>query len=146
MADGVDHAAQLRGVLALHGLADPAQAERAQGVALAAVGAVGRLDLLDDQGHASTVSSASAGASASPAASGAGTPLPPSPSTRSTERPRRAATSSGRRRPCRPAIVALTRLIGFCVPSDLERMSWIPASSSNARTPTPASNTGPGRA
>ena len=33
------------------------------------------------------------------------------------------ATSSGVRSDSRPAIVALTRLIGFCEPSDFERMS-----------------------
>src|ERR687891_1133551 len=138
MADGVNHAPQLRRVLALDGLADPAQAERAQRVALLAVGAVGRLDLLDDEAHASTGSSADT-VSVAPFS-------PPRPSTRSTDRPRSVATSSGRRRPCRPAIVAFTRLIGFWVPSDLERMSWIPASSSTARTPPPAITPVPGEA
>ena len=68
------------------------------------------------------------------------------PSTASTERPRSAAISSGLRRSIRPWIVALTRLIGFCEPSDLERMSWIPASSSTARTPPPAITPVPGDA
>ena len=40
----------------------------------------------------------------------------------------------------------MTRLIGFCEPSDLERMSWIPASSSTARTPPPAITPVPGEA
>src|ERR687885_73734 len=136
MPDLVDHPAQLRGVLPLDGLADAAQAERAQRVALLAVGPVGRLDLLDDQAHASTGSSTVVVAPFSP----------PRPSTRSTDRPRSVATSSGRRRPCSPAIVAFTRLIGFCVPSDLERMSWIPASSRTARTPPPAMTPVPGEA
>src|SRR5687767_9375462 len=124
----MDHAAQLRGVLTLHGLVDAAQAERAQGVALAAVGAVGRLHLLDHERHASTGSSTGA-ASAAPGVS---------PSTELTERPRSVAISSGLRSSCRPAIVALTRLIGFWEPRDFERMSWIPASSRTARTPPPA--------
>src|SRR5690242_16597620 len=52
VTDAVDHPAQLRGVRPLDGLADPAQAQRAQGVALRGVGAVGRLDLGDDEaGH-----------------------------------------------------------------------------------------------
>src|SRR6185369_4683398 len=144
MTDLVDHAAQLRGVLTLDGLADAAQAERAQGVALLAVGAVRRLDLRDDEAHAG----ASAGSSAASASAATVSPpfWPPRPSTRSTDRPRSVATSSGRRRPCRPAIVAFTRLIGFWVPSDLERMSWIPASSSTARTPPPAMTPVPGEA
>ena len=69
-----------------------------------------------------------------------------SPSTASTDSPRSAAISSGLRRSCRPAIVALTRLIGFWDPSDLDRMSWIPASSSTARTPPPAITPVPGDA
>src|SRR3954466_7976229 len=141
MPDLVDHPAQLRRVVALDGLADAAQAERAQRVALLAVGAVGRLDLPDDQAHAWTSSSSS------PSRTVTGAPFPPPrPSTRSTDRPRSVATSSGRRRPCRPAIVAFTRLIGFWVPRDLERMSWIPASSSTARTPPPAMTPVPGEA
>ncbi len=68
------------------------------------------------------------------------------PSTESTDRSRSTATSSGVRRSCRPAIVALTRLIGFCEPSDLDRMSWMPASSSTARTPPPAMTPVPGEA
>src|SRR3954451_9135797 len=110
MPDLVNHPAQLGRVVALDRLADAAQAQRPQRVALLAVGAVGRLDLGDDQAHAGTSSSAAAFS-------------PPSPSTRSTDRPRRVATSSGRRRPWSPAIVAFTRLIGFWVPSDLDRMS-----------------------
>ncbi len=42
--------------------------------------------------------------------------------------------------------MALTRLIGFWEPSDFERMSWIPASSSTARTPPPAITPVPGEA
>src|SRR3954465_10467138 len=136
MPDLVDHPTQLRGVVTLDGLADPAQAERAQRVALLAVGAVGRLDLRDHETHAGASSEMVSVAPFSP----------PRPSTRSTDRPRSVATSSGRRRPCRPAIVAFTRLIGFWVPSDLERMWWIPASSRPARPPPPGMTPVPGEA
>src|ERR1044072_8175173 len=102
MPDLVDHPAQLRVVLALDGLADPTQAERAQRVALLAVGAVGRLDLLDDQAHAVTSSAGGAAPDSSAAIVSVGPFSPPRPSTRSTDRPRSVATSSGRRRPCRP--------------------------------------------
>src|SRR5690348_940260 len=142
MADRVHHAAQLRGVLALDRLADATQAERAQRVALAPVGAVRRLHLGDDQAHAS----ASTGVSSTSVAAPSPLPPPPRPSTRSTLRPRSAATSSGRRSSWSPVIVALTRLIGFWEPSDFERMSWIPASSSTARTPPPAITPVPGAA
>src|SRR4051794_22566362 len=115
MADGVDHAAQRLGVRPLHRLADAAQAERAQRVALAPVGPVRGLDLGDQERAHATTSSAASGAS-----SGSGTTggLPPKPSTLSTDRPRSCAISSGLRRSWRPAIVALTRLIGFWEPSD----------------------------
>ena len=52
----------------------------------------------------------------------------------------------GRRRPVRPSIVALTRLIGFWVPIDFESTSRTPASSSTARTPPPAITPVPGLA
>src|SRR3954453_296973 len=153
MPDRVDHPAQLRGVRPLDGVADAAQPERAQRVALAPVRPVGGLDLRDAHGaHAPTGSSVSAAAPSSAEASSAvsvsvaASGAPPRPRTVSTESPRKAATSSGRRRSCSPAIVALTRLIGFCEPSDLERMSWIPASSSTARTPPPAITPVPGEA
>src|SRR5262245_1699942 len=127
MAHGMHHAAQRLGVRLLHRLADPAQPDRAQRVLLAPVRPVRGLDLGDDErAHASTVSSEASASGSSAAASSpllAASGLGPSPSTLSTDRPRSAATSSGLRRSCRPAIVALTRLIGFCEPSDLLRMS-----------------------
>src|SRR3954454_3717914 len=106
MAHGMDHAAQRLGVLLLDRLADAAQADRPQRVALPAVGAVGRFDLGDDErAHAVVASSAgasagsSAGASASsPLVASTTGPLPPRPRTLSTDRPRRAAISSGLRR------------------------------------------------
>src|SRR4051812_46687866 len=163
VADPVDHAPDLLVVLDLDRLADLAQAERAQRLALRVVGAVLRLDLRHLHGAASSApagASPSASSAPSPAATAAGSagssPFPVAggassssacrPRTALTLSPRSSATSSGRRRPCRPAIVALTRLIGFCVPSDLERMSWIPASSSTARTPPPAMTPVPGEA
>src|SRR3954470_1847353 len=119
MPDRVDHPAQLRGVLPLDGVADAAQPERAQRVALAPVRPVGGLDLRDAQrAHAPTASSASAPAPSAPFAapsadrtSVGSSGVPPRPRTLSTDSPRRAAISSGRRRSCSPAIVALTRLI-----------------------------------
>ena len=60
------------------------------------------------------------------------------PSTSATVLSRSAATSSGRRSALSPATVAATRFTGLLVPSDLLRMSRIPASSSTARTPPPA--------
>ena len=45
-----------------------------------------------------------------------------------------------------PAIVAFTRLIGFWLPSDFDSTSWMPASSSTARTPPPAITPVPGEA
>src|SRR3954452_21984112 len=54
--EGLDNIVQAqRGALVCIG--ESAQPERAQRVALLAVGAVGRLDLLDEQAHASTGSS-----------------------------------------------------------------------------------------
>src|SRR3954452_16486594 len=153
MTHGMDHAAQRLGIRLLDRLADTAQPDRAQRVPLAAVRAVGRLDLGDhERAHgvatSSVLSTASASVSVSTAATSplATTGLPPRPNTLSTDKPRSAAISSGLRRSCRPAIVALTRLIGFCEPSDFERMSWIPASSSTACTPPPAITPVPGEA
>src|SRR5690349_3923477 len=128
MPDAVQHAPHLRRVLDLDLVADPPQPDRAQRVALRPVGAVGRLHLPDLHDVAPSPSPsasdgvAAAGASASAPAvplplpalvSATGVSAPPSsPSTALTERPRSSATSSGLRSPCRPVIVALTRLIG----------------------------------
>src|SRR4051794_23725659 len=180
VADAVDHASRLRRVLDLDRLADPAQAQRAQRLALGVVCAVLGLGLRDlhqelssdgapspsgTSAMASEVVSGGAGdGSSGPVASAAASTAssrgssasalivsdacsrPDRPSTSSIDRPRSSATSSGRRRLCRPATVALTRLIGFWEPSDLLRMSWIPASSSTARTPPPAITPVPGEA
>src|SRR3954454_5434535 len=148
MAHGMDHAAQRLGVGLLDRLAEAAQDDRPQRVALTAVRAVGRLDLGDDErSHADLPSTevSAPGAAVSPVTEGASSPLveatggsttgglPPRPRTLSTDRPRRGAISSGLRRSWRPAIVALTRLIGFCEPRDFDRMSWMAASPRNAR-------------
>src|SRR3954464_11541126 len=101
MADGVDHAAQRLGVRPLHRLADAAQAERAQRVALAPVGPVRGLDLGDQQRAHATVSSVVTAGSASTSAAGVSPlgattgGLPPRPRTLSTEMPRSCAISSG---------------------------------------------------
>src|SRR5215218_551217 len=63
---------------------------------------------------------------------------PSSPSTSATVRPRSSATCLGSRRVWSASTVALTRLMGFWLPSDFDSTSWIPASSSTARTPPPA--------
>src|SRR3954470_17012031 len=74
VADAVDHAPRLLVVLDLDRLADLAQAERAQRLALGVVGAVLRLDLrhLHDSGASSAGSASAAGSSAGASASAAG--------------------------------------------------------------------------
>src|SRR3954468_2263666 len=149
VADAVQHAARLRGVLDVDRVADAAQPQRAQRVELLLVRAVLAFDLrhLHDAG-------ASSAASVVPFDSPVGAPSsvsvaarsPPRPSTWLIDRPRSSATSSGVRRDCRPWTVAFTRLIGFCEPSDLLRMSWMPASSRTARTPPPAMTPWPSEA
>src|SRR4051812_42514255 len=137
MPDAVHGAAHGVGVGALGGLADLAEPECAKGVALLRVGAVGGLELGDLQGghqEASTGTGSSASASGSAAAASASRG-PCEPRTSPTLRPRSAATSSGRRRFSSAVIVAFTRLIGFCEPSDFDSTSRMPASSSTARTP-----------
>src|SRR5205823_14900135 len=171
VAHGVQHATGLLAVLDLDGVADPPQPQRAQRLDLFAVGPVARAPLSDSQGaHPAGASSAVAAAGSSAAAEAAASapgadacstcgalgcspsgprsaaPLPPRPSTSLIDRPRSFATSSGVRSPRRPSTVAFTRLIGFCVPRLLERMSWMPASSSTARTPPPAITPVPGEA
>src|SRR3954451_3584203 len=66
MADPVEHAPDLLVVLDLHGVSDPAQPERAQGLALGVVGAVLGLDLghLHDDSPSSAAGEASAAGSA----------------------------------------------------------------------------------
>ena len=64
----------------------------------------------------------------------------------SAESPRRAATSSGRFRPCSPAIVALATLMWLDEPSDLAKTSLMPASSRMARAAPPAITPVPGAA
>src|SRR5690348_8589445 len=162
----MQHPAHLWRVVDLDRVADPTQADRAQRVELALVGAVARLALGDFQSAHDVGSSACAselvgsGSASAPACRSLDPPLPLElaagaevesadsvrPSTWLTESPRSSATSSGVRSASSPAIVALTRLIGFCEPSDFERMSWIPASSSTARTPPPAITPVPGAA
>src|SRR5262249_30383343 len=147
-----DHPLEDLAVLALDRAPDPAQAKRAQGVALPRVRPVLRLHLGDaDLGHASA-SVAGAGLSTSgrsataavsvegsdPSVEGSVPSVPflaSIPSTSAMVRPRNSATSRGSRSDCSPSTVAFTRLIGFWLPSDLESTSRMPASSSTARTP-----------
>src|SRR5436305_7965096 len=174
MAHLVHHAAHLRRILLGHAVANTAEPQRAKRVNLALVGAIAALALRDDEvahvaasGSSPVPAPASAGArvlgpssasgSLSGAAAGVGSaPFAASgapddgsdvgPRTWLMLNPRSWATSSGVRSASSPAMVAFTRLIGFCEPSDLERMSWIPASSSTARTPPPAMTPVPGDA
>src|SRR3954464_8930503 len=149
VADAVQHAARLRGVLNLDRVADAAQPERAQRVELLLVRPVLAFDLrhLHDAGASSAASVVPFDSPAGPASSvSVAARSPPRPRTWLIDRPRSSATSSGVRRDWSPATVALTRLIGFCEPSDLLRMSWIPASSRTARTPPPAMTPVPGEA
>src|SRR4051812_35503432 len=146
VTDAMHHAARLRGVLDLDRLADAPQPERAQRVELLLVRAVLALDLrhLHDAGSSSAASTVPFAAPSDsvptrpPSSVSVAARPPPRPRTWLIERPRSSATSSGVRRDWRPWTVALTRLIGFCEPRDLLRMSWMPASSSTARTPPPA--------
>src|SRR4051794_25149579 len=124
--DPVGHAAGLLGVLDVDRVADATEPQRAQRVELLLVGAVLALDLGDPR-HQACASTSASWASAPPApSSGASASCDDRPSsvspagasllrprTSAIDRPRICATSSGVRRSCRPASVALTRLIGF---------------------------------
>src|SRR2546423_11303515 len=143
----MDRSAHRRVVGALHGAADLAEPERAQGVALLRVRAVHGAQLRNRELRGLRHQEASAGAGSVAPSSAASWPAPPSspspsrlgmPSTSRTVRPRSSATSFGLRRFSSAVIVAFTRLIGFWLPSDFESTSWMPASSSTARTPPPA--------
>src|SRR5690606_33207745 len=136
-----DHAADLGTVLTHDAPADPAQTERAQGLALVLLAADRGLRLRDLElcHHAPTFPAASAcfssRACASPAArlrsmtAGA---------TRSCGRPPRDATDSGCSRLRSAWAVACTMCIALSEPSDLLSTSWIPAQSRTARTEPPA--------
>src|SRR3954468_22017521 len=135
VANGVDHAAELREVLLHHGVVDPLQAERPERVPVVLLRADLRAGLRDLQtGHVSQLPTP---ARARRRAAGA---------TSSSGSPRRAATSSGRTSPFRAATVAWTMLIGLSEPSDLLSTSWTPAHSSTARTGPPAMTPVPGAA
>src|SRR4051812_26087025 len=142
VTDGVDHAADLGTVLLDDHVTDPLEAERAQGLALVGLAADRRALLLDlELSHQDVTSAAgtAAGCSARALRSAAG-------ATSSTGRPRRAATASGCSSMRSAATVAWTMLIWLDDPSDLLRMSWIPAHSSTARTGPPAMTPVPGAA
>src|SRR5262245_57930398 len=143
VADRVDQPAHGVLVGTLGGPADAAEAEGAQRVALPLARAVCRAHLRDHElpGHQAGDSSAT-GCEAEPPSSPTGS----RPSTCLTVRPRSSATWSGLRSVSSALTVALTRLIGFWLPSDFDSTSWIPASSSTARTPPPAITPVPGEA
>src|SRR5918992_707313 len=141
MTNRMNQALNSRVVLPLGGTADLAQPERLERRALLRVGAVHGLHLSDDErrhqaGVSSAVGSSAAGCSA--AGSSVSGSRPSSPSTSATVRPRSSATCFGSRSVWSASTVAFTRLIGFWLPSDFESTSWMPASSSTARTPPPA--------
>src|SRR5829696_1154228 len=101
VSHAMQHPADLLVVLDLDRLADLAQPERTQGLALRVVRAVLRLDLRHG-GHQAVTSAGSLCSSAasvvSPSSDEAA--LSTRPSTRLTETPRSSATSSGLRRVC----------------------------------------------
>src|SRR6478609_4369584 len=141
VTNGVDHAADLRAVFLDDNITDPLETERAKGLALVGLDADRALLLLDlELSHQEDTScDTPAGTSARALSSAAG-------ATCSTGRPRRAATCSGCSSIFRASTVAWTMLIWFDEPSDLLRMSWMPAHSSTARTGPPAITPVPGAA
>src|SRR6478609_1490024 len=141
VTDGVDHAADLRAVLLDDDIADALETERTQGLALVGLDADRALLLLDLElrHQEDTSADTPAGTSARALSSAAG-------ATSSTGRPRRAATCSGCSSMRSASTVAWTMLIWFDEPSDLLRMSWMPAHSSTARTGPPAITPVPGAA
>src|SRR5450759_83438 len=125
MVDLLEHAGQLRTLFALNRATDASESERTQRPAVPGA-------LSDDaSGLRDAHTSHQTGASVVLAGERGG-------STSAIDLPRMRATSSGRRRLLSAFTVALAMLIGLVVPRLLARMSWIPASSSTARTPPPA--------
>src|SRR5262245_43138404 len=122
----MDQAAHLGGVLTHRRLADLAQAERSQRLAVIPLGPDAALDLshleLRHGRHAPWALARSM----------------PAGATSSAGRPRRAATSAGRCNPFSAATVACTMLIALSLPRDLDSTSCTPAHSSTARTGPPA--------
>src|SRR3954453_8132497 len=126
-----EHATHDVAVLLLGGAADLAKTERAERVALFGVGAVGRLDLRvlplrhqmwpsGSSAAGSAETSATSGGPLSALVSSAAGFFGSTPSPSATVRPRSSSTCFGSRRSISPFIVAFTRLIGFCEPSDFD--------------------------
>src|SRR6476661_6337539 len=141
VTDGVDHAPDLRAVLLDDHVTDALETERTQGLALVGLDADGAALLLDLQlcHQADTSWETPAGISWRARSRAAG-------ATCSTGRPRRAATVSGCSSMRSASTVAWTMLIWLDDPSDLLRMSWMPAHSRTARTGPPAMTPVPGAA
>src|SRR5882757_7486101 len=133
VANRTDHTANLGLVLVDGGVADPLDAQGAQRVPLVLLAT----DAGTGLGHLQACHQEAASARAFSRAAGA---------TCSTGRPRRAATASGVSRLRSAATVACTTLMELDEPSDLLRMSWIPAHSSTARAEPPAITPVPGAA
>src|SRR6266511_4841076 len=143
MRNRADHAPDLGPVGLLDGVIDPPQAERAQRPALAGLDPDGRTHLGDPQRrrhHATSVTSGFLSVRSRYARS------IPADDTSSGDLPRSFATSSGRRRLCRPVIVARETLIAFAEPSDFASTSCTPAASRMARAAPPAITPVPGAA
>src|SRR5689334_6466971 len=133
VANRAHHATHLGTVFVDGAVADPLDAQGAQRVALVLLAT----DAGTGLGHLQACHQDATSARAFSRAAGA---------TCSTGMPRRAATASGVSRACSAATVACTTLIAFEDPSDLLRMSWIPAHSSTARAEPPAITPVPGAA
>src|SRR4029453_1803084 len=133
MGNRLDHAANLRPVLARRGVADPLPPSRPQGVPLVLLAADGTSDLANLQlrHHELTASRARNKAAGA---------------TSSTALPRRFATASGCSRLCSAATVACTTLMALGEPSDFANTSRTPAHSSTARAEPPAITPVPGEA
>src|SRR6202008_113525 len=142
---GRDQTARLRVVLTDHGLADLSQPQRPQAFTLLPARTDGAAHLGDFQlGHGYADPSRAADAASASASRRARSM--PAGATSSIDRPRRAATSSGRCSSFSAATVACTTLIALSLPSDLARMSCTPAHSSTARAAPPAITPVPGLA
>src|SRR5512132_404961 len=133
MRDRLDHAANLRPIVANRLVADPLQTQGPQRVPLVLLAPnraphLANLQLCHDEPAVSRARSSAAGA------------------TSSTALPRRLATDSGCSRLCSAATVACTTLMAFVEPSGFASTSRTPAHSSTARAEPPAITPVPGEA
>src|SRR5207248_10832314 len=118
--DPPEHPSKGRGVLMGHALTGPLQAQRLEGSLRRSLLADGALVLADLQAAHETATGSSVVRRFA------------------RSRPRASAIVSAERSAPRASIVAMTTFTGFVLPSDFERMSWMPADSTTARTEPPA--------